>query len=70
MAKKKEKEQNYDGGYTPSGGRKFNLFAFILCVLVALIIWLVSTNREKIKQTEPPEVETAGIVSELSPDML
>ena len=48
MSKRKEKEHNYDdGSYMMPQRRKFSIFAFILCLLVAFVIWLYATNKEQ-----------------------
>lgn len=44
--KKKKKEQGYDdGSYVVKKSRKFDIFAFIVCVLVAFVIWVYAVGR-------------------------
>ena len=46
MARKKKKEQGYDdGSYVVKKSRKFDVFAFIICVLVAFVIWVYAEGR-------------------------
>ena len=47
MSKRKRNEVvSEDGAYVVKKNGKMNIVAFILCVLVAMIIWLYATNTE------------------------
>ena len=53
MAKRKQDELMHDDGtYVVKKSRKKNIVAFILCVLVALIVWLYASNVEQKLQEE------------------
>jgi len=53
MFKRKQSQVSRDGeGYAKKSNKKFNIFAFILCVLIAFIIWLYASNLEKNSQAE------------------
>ena len=53
MSKRKQNEQNHDdGSYVVKKSRKRNIIAFILCLLIALVIWLYASNIEQKKQAE------------------
>ena len=46
MARNKKKEHSYDdGSYVVKKKRKFDIFAFIICVLVAFVIWVFAEGR-------------------------
>ncbi len=46
MARKKEKDHGFDdGSYVVKKNRKFDIFAFIVCVLVAFVIWVYAEGR-------------------------
>ena len=46
MARKKEKNHSYDdGSFVVKKKRKFNVFAFIVCALVAFVIWVYAEGR-------------------------
>ena len=53
MSKRKEQELlNDDGTYVVKKNRKVNIIAFVLCFLVAFVIWIYATNTEKKEQSE------------------
>ena len=53
MSKKKHTElMDDDGSYVVKKNRKLNIFAFILCLLVALLIWIYATNLENRRRAE------------------
>lgn len=53
MSKKKQRETTHDDGtYVVKKSRKKNIIAFILCFLIAVIIWLNASNAEMKKQEE------------------
>ena len=53
MSKQKQNEQTHDdGSYVVNKSRKRNIIAFILCVLIAFVIWLYASNIEEKKQAE------------------
>ena len=67
MKKEKKVEHvNDDGSYVVKKSRKSNIFAFILCVIIAFIIWLYTVSVETNEQqkananlnTETTAVET------------
>lgn len=48
MAKSVEKENIYDdGSYVVKKSRKHNILGFIICLLIAFVIWLYAANSEK-----------------------
>lgn len=58
MSKKKQNERMEDDGtYVVPKNRKANIFAFIVCFLVALLIWVYATNldnKQKSEEENPP----------------
>ena len=49
------KEKNYvreDGSYVVKKSKKGNILAFIVCVLIALTIWIYVANRDIIRFRE------------------
>ena len=53
MSKKKQTElMDDDGSYVVKKNRKLNICAFILCLLVALLIWIYATNLENRRRAE------------------
>ena len=63
MSKRKQNEiMSDDGTYVVKKNRKMNIAAFILCVLVAFIIWLYATNTEE-KEREEEKTDHASSVS-------
>ncbi len=57
MSKRKEKDHGYDdGSYVIKKSRKFSVFAFILCLLIAFVIWLYATGKAN---ADMQEAETA-----------
>ena len=56
MSKNFEKGNSYeDVNYVTKKRRKYNVLAFIICVLVAFVIWLYATNKENEKLAEEKE---------------
>lgn len=48
MAKRKENDGAVDDGtYVVKKNRKMNIISFIICFLVAFILWIYATNLEK-----------------------
>ena len=46
MARKKEKDHGFDdGSFVVKKNRKFDIFAFIVCLLVAFVIWAYAEGR-------------------------
>ena len=44
--RKKRKENGYDdGSFVVKKSRNFNIFAFIVCLLVAFVIWVYAEGR-------------------------
>ena len=53
MAKRKEKDHGYDdGSYAVKKSRKFSFFAFILCLLIAFVVWLYATGKVNAEHQE------------------
>lgn len=67
MSKRKQDESMHDdGSYVVKKSRKGNIVAFVLCVLIAFIIWLYATNMESKKQdTYTNATTSAGIAAQL-----
>lgn len=60
MSKRKQNENmENDGTYVIKKNRKMNIVAFILCFLVAFVIWIYSTNMEQ-KEAEEAVTNTAS----------
>lgn len=49
---KKKERTVQDGNYVVKKSRKLNVFAYVLCVLISLIIWLYVANRDVIRSNE------------------
>ncbi len=65
MAKKKQNERvEDDGTYVVRKNRKKNILAFILCVLVALLIWIYASNREDREKEEGIEESTVVSIAD------
>ena len=70
MSKRKRNEtQRDDGTYVAKKRGKFNIFAFIVCVLIAVIIWLYASNlenKEKEKEEAKPnsDVQVAMVIAD------
>ena len=48
MSKRKQDEKMHDDGtYVVKKTRKGRVAAFVICALIAMIIWLYATNDEK-----------------------
>ena len=47
---KKVERVNDDGSYVVKKSRKSNIFAFILCVIIAFVIWMYSVSVEMNEQ--------------------
>ncbi|MBE6547007.1 MAG: hypothetical protein E7668_06165 [Ruminococcaceae bacterium] len=53
MSKRKQKEWNADdGSYVVKKNRKLNVIAFVVCFLIALVIWIYATNTEDKNKNE------------------
>ena len=64
MSKRKQNENiEDDGNYVVPKNRKMNLFAFIVCLLVALIVWIYATNTENKEKAEEAEGSASAAVS-------
>jgi lysophospholipase L1-like esterase len=69
MSKRKQDEKMHDDGtYVVKKSRKGNIVAFVLCALIAMIIWLYATNDEK-KEAEAQTPSTAEIVAQAWEDV-
>lgn len=65
MSKRKQEEAVYDdGSYVVKKSRKTNIIAFVLCVLVALMIWLYATNMESKEQEEQSSTSAHAMADE------
>lgn len=63
MSKRKRNEiASEDGAYIIKKNPKMNIVAFILCVLIATIIWLYATNTDqKEREEERTEKDSATV---------
>lgn len=62
MARKKEKDHGFDdGSYVVKKNRKFDIFAFIICLFVALAIWIFAESRANEELKVPSEGESASV---------
>ena len=53
MSKRKQNQTARDeGSHFVEKNKKFHIFAFILCVLIAFVIWLYASNLEKNNKDE------------------
>ena len=53
MSKRKRNESSSNGGnYVAKKNGKLNIFAFILCLLIAFVIWLYASNLEDITKAD------------------
>lgn len=53
MSKRKRNESSRDdSNYVAKKNRKLNIFAFILCLLIAFVIWLYASNLEEKNKNE------------------
>ena len=53
MSKRKQNQSARDeGSYVAEKNKKIHIFAFILCVLIAFVIWLYASNLEKNNKDE------------------
>ena len=63
MAKKQNVEQTYDDGtYVVNKKKKFRLLAFLICLVIAFVIWIYVTNvaeERRLNGIEPPPGEEA-----------
>ena len=63
MKKRKEQVED-DGSYVVPKNRKMNVFAFVVCFLVALLIWIYATNTENKEKAEESQNTTAAAAVE------
>lgn len=60
MSKRKQDEKMHDDGtYVVKKTRKGSVIAFVVCALIALVIWLSATNGER-KKLEEEQYPTAA----------
>ena len=68
MAKKTKPEQNYDDGsyVVKKDKRLIKVLSFLVCLLIAFVIWVYVTGveDENSKETQEPAVTQNGAVSE------
>ena len=55
-----EEEKSY---VVPKKNRKMDVIAFVICFLVALLIWIYATNTENKEKTEGAEGGTVAAAS-------
>ncbi len=61
MSKRKQNEWNEDdGSYVVKKSRKLNVVAFVVCFLIALVIWIYATNTENKDKTETQSGSTVA----------
>ena len=62
---KKQKNQIFgdEVGYAMPKRRKGNIVAFVVCLLIALFIWVYATNMEEKKKNEELSANTSTSVS-------
>ena len=64
MSKRKRNESSRDDGtYAAKKKGKFNIFAFILCLLIAFVIWLYASTIEDDKKAENTESKNSTEVT-------
>ncbi len=64
MSKRKQSETIHDDGtYVVRKSRKQNMIAFILCLLIAVVIWLYASNLEQRKKAEEQQSNGAATVA-------
>ena len=68
MSKRKHNQTARDeGSHFVEKNKKFHIFAFILCVLIAFVIWLYASNLEKNKEaTNITNNTQAAVTAQLS----
>ena len=70
MSKRKEKDHGYDdGSYVIKKNRKFSVIAFILCVLIAFVIWLYATGKANADQAEAETTAKESLCADVCMDM-
>lgn len=67
MSKRKQTQSARDeASYGAKKNKKFNIFAFILCVLIAFVIWLYASNLEDNKDaTNVTNTTQAAVIARL-----
>jgi len=62
MSKEKKNVENIndDGSYVVKKSKKSNVLAFILCVVIAFIIWIYTVNLEMLEQKKATANATAA----------
>lgn len=69
MSKQKQTESFYDEGQpVVKKKRKHNIFAFVICFLIAFIIWIYASNLEEKKKNEDQTAQASATV--VSSDVL
>ena len=51
---RKDRIDTRDDGAYPKKNGKANVFAFIICILLAVIIWLYVVNKDSDNKTDTP----------------
>lgn len=66
MSRKKEKDHVYDdGSYVVKKKRKFHIFAFILCLIIAFLIWLSAVQSERKSEEAAEKADTASLYTDV-----
>ncbi len=61
MSKRKHNEMMQDDGtYVVKKNHKMNIAAFIICLLVAVVIWIYATNTEAKEEAEERQENSAS----------
>ena len=61
QSNKQTESREENGNYVVKKGRKSNIIAFILCFLVACIIWIYATNAERKDEAEAQSGNTLAV---------
>ncbi len=65
MSKRKQHEMMQDDGtYVVKKNHKMNIAAFIICLLIAFIIWIYATNVEAKEEAEERQENSASTMVE------
>jgi len=71
MSKRKQNQMARDERrYVAKENKKFHIFAFILCLLIAFVIWLYASNHENEKEETNVNTNTQGAVVVRLPETL
>ena len=63
MSKQKQTESFYEEAQpTVKKKRKHNIFAFVICFLIAFIIWIYASNLEEKKKNEDQTTQVSSAI--------